>query len=557
MTAASKDTIAAHERLLLNVFSDEYVFTIPRYQRPYSWQTEQAGDLFDDLVGAMGDSGGDVAAQPPYFLGSIVLIKSALSPKADVVDGQQRLTTLTILLSALREISEGASVHQLHKYICATGDAFAGTEDLYRLSIRSQDQDIFETNIQTPGALAAFVAQGAGVDLKDSQLRILENARFLRDKLLGLPPQMRVRLGMFLIQRCYLVVVSASDRESAYRIFAVMNDRGLDLSPTDILKAVVTGALPEKYVDVWDDLEEELGRDGFRDLFSHIRMVFAKRKMQRTLSAEFEESVLARTTPGDFVDKVLKPYAKTFAKLSEGFEGGVAADETNRLLHHLRRLDNFDWIPPALAYLARHSDETARLDFVRDLERLAYAMFVLRYNVNARLGRYAAVLDAVERDHAATLAKALDLNDAEKADVRAALDGPIYPMLRVRLPLLQRLDSLLAASGVSYDPKVVSIEHVLPQTPADTSGWTQTFPDAALRAHWVHRLANLVLLSRAKNSQASNYDFDVKKTQYFNKGNVVTFALTSQVLNEPIWTPAVLDRRQRTLVDALATEWRL
>src|SRR5262245_43161933 len=82
------------------VFSDRFFFKIPPYQRPYSWTTEHASALLDDLVGHIED-GEDLDNLAPYFLGTIVLIKGD-RPEAEVVDGQQRLTTLTILLSVLR-----------------------------------------------------------------------------------------------------------------------------------------------------------------------------------------------------------------------------------------------------------------------------------------------------------------------------------------------------------------------------------------------------------------------------------------------------------------------
>src|SRR5258705_13611816 len=95
-------TLVAHEEPLSKIFSDDYVFRIPSYQRPYAWATEQGRELFEDLLGSMQSDAGPVEEMSPYFLGSIVLIKQEANPMADVVDGQQRLTTLTILLAALR-----------------------------------------------------------------------------------------------------------------------------------------------------------------------------------------------------------------------------------------------------------------------------------------------------------------------------------------------------------------------------------------------------------------------------------------------------------------------
>ena len=81
-------TLVAHEESISRIFSDDYVFRIPGYQRPYAWTREQARELIDDLLDFMAANEGDVADMPPYFLGSIVLIKQESQPDADVVDGQ-------------------------------------------------------------------------------------------------------------------------------------------------------------------------------------------------------------------------------------------------------------------------------------------------------------------------------------------------------------------------------------------------------------------------------------------------------------------------------------
>ena len=100
----------AYEQPVAKIFSDDYVFRIPGYQRPYAWTTDQAQELFDDLLMFMQAAGGPVEEMPPYFLGSIVLIKEEGAPQADVVDGQQRLTTLTVLLAAIRSCVSEANL---------------------------------------------------------------------------------------------------------------------------------------------------------------------------------------------------------------------------------------------------------------------------------------------------------------------------------------------------------------------------------------------------------------------------------------------------------------
>src|SRR3712207_1048229 len=102
VTTPTPKTLSAQEQPLAKIFSDDFAFSIPGYQRPYAWTTEHAGELLDDLLDFMGTDGESRGALNPYFLGSIVLIKG-LTPESEVVDGQQRLTTLTILLAVLRE----------------------------------------------------------------------------------------------------------------------------------------------------------------------------------------------------------------------------------------------------------------------------------------------------------------------------------------------------------------------------------------------------------------------------------------------------------------------
>src|SRR5215204_3106075 len=133
-------TLEAAEKPILDIFCDKYVFHIPSYQRPYAWTTEQAGELLEDVLYACG-TGGDVKEQPPYFLGSIVLIKDPQRPEADVVDGQQRLTTLTILLAVLRDIEGGKTgrLGTLDKRIRLEGDEITGTPDTFLLTTRDRD----------------------------------------------------------------------------------------------------------------------------------------------------------------------------------------------------------------------------------------------------------------------------------------------------------------------------------------------------------------------------------------------------------------------------------
>ena len=193
---------------------------------------------------------------------------------------------------------------------------------------------------------------------------MIENARLLRERPEVLSNGQRRRLTMYLAQRCYLVVVAASDQESAFRIFSVLNSRGLDLSPADILKAEIIGALPEqqqdKYTTVWEDLEDDLGRDRFAELFGHIRMIHRKQKMQGTLIAGFREFVPTGNAPASFIDNELLPYAEAYADITDqAFSNFQHAEAINRQPIHLSWLDNFDWQPLRDQLIARRRADPA------------------------------------------------------------------------------------------------------------------------------------------------------------------------------------------------------
>ena len=555
-----KQVIKATEQNLVAIFGDEYLFEIPLYQRPYAWTTEQVDELLDDLLTALRRD-----AESPYFLGSIVLIKGEGHPHSAVVDGQQRLTTLAMILCVLRDLtSDAKEAADIDAFIRQEGNEIKGTEDQFRLSLRERDRKFFDNNVQAKEATTRLPSLDVG-SFTDSWRRITMNVKQIQQELAILPSADRKSLAAFIAQQCYLVVVTATDRDSAYRIFSVMNDRGLDLSPTDILKAETIGGLQEvdqvEYGEKWESVEERLGRDSFRDLFAHIRMINAKSKLRQTLQADFQEHVLSRTTGADFIDRILQPYADIYETVRDAsYESAQDAEQVNRYLSYLGRLDNFDWIPPAMAFFhqnAHNRDQLLR--FTKDLERLAYGLFIRRANVTERVNRYAEVLQEIERG--------LDLSDPhsrlqlttfEKVDIRSRLDGGVYLWVAVaRRVVLQRLDNLVAEIGATYQRDTTTVEHVLPQNPKDDSEWVQWFPDEKLRQAWTHRLANLVLLSRRKNSQASNWDFERKKKEYFQRRGVSSFALTTQVLSESEWTPKVLERRQSQLIGALSEEWRL
>ena len=556
--------ISGAEYPLAKIFSSDFDYSIPSYQRPYAWTEVQAGELFSDLVDFFTKEKDDT-----YFLGSIVLIKDEGKPHSEVIDGQQRLTTLTILLAALTTQFSGELRTDFENYLREPGRASQGLKPKPRLSLRERDRQFFADHVQglkLPKLLALDPAQLEN----ESQRNIRRNAEVMLQRLkasFGDDIERLCEFGAFLVQRCFLVAVSTPSQQSAFRVFSVLNSRGLDLLPTDIIKSDVIGSIKpmrqEAFTEVWEELEVETGRDGFAEVFGHIRMIYAREKARKALLEEFRERVSGKAASGEeLVTKVIEPYTEAYliAKHCQYVSTANAA-EINALLKWLNRIDNSDWLPSAMKFLADKAGDAAYVHwFLRKLERLAACMHICAYDVNARIERYAKVLWALEKAHSMDApVSAVELAAHEKSTMRGVLDGETYLMMaRRRNYLMLRLDSFLVDGAATYDPTVLTIEHVLPQTVAEGSLWAMTWPEITDRQVWLHRLANLVPLTQRRNSLAQNYDFERKKKAYFGgKQGVSSYALTTQVLNTEAWTPEVVKQRQSDLMDVLSTHWEL
>lgn len=557
--------ISGAEYPLSKIFSSDFEYVIPSYQRPYAWTVDQASELFDDLYDFFKNE-----QDEGYFLGSIVLIKDENVPFAEVIDGQQRLTTLTILLAALAETMAAGHRDTLLKYICEPGNEFEGLKPKPRLTLRDRDQPFFSRYIQNLEFAGIAQLDDQSLD-NDSQRNLRANCLLMESRLnkkFGGDPARLKNFVQFLLQRCYLVAVSTPSQQSAFRVFSVMNSRGLDLQPTDIIKADIIGKFSseterDEYSERWEDMEVELGRSGFNDLFAYVRMIYGKEKAKRALLEEFRSQVLEKVpSPKLLVNDVLEPYAEALSVVrNANYSASANAQDVNNYLNWLNKIDNSDWIPPAILFLANHKNDPAyALWFFMQLERLAAYLHVCSKNVNQRIERYAEVIEALEQPHSLSEPVSdLELTELEKEEMRHVFNGDIYNMTaRRRNYLILRLDSFLSDGGAVYNHTILTIEHVLPQTVNSGSEWERLWPDADQRQLWTHKLANLVPLNFRRNVQASNYDFGKKKSAYFGgKSQVSSFVLTTQVLSATSWSPAHVKQRHDDLIDVLAEKWDL
>ena len=555
--------ITGKEYPLSKIFSADFEYHIPGYQRPYAWTEEETGILFDDLYELF-----QTELIDNYFLGSIVLIKDENKPYADVIDGQQRLTTLSILFSVMTDSFHTEKYrNNCKKYLQEEGNILEGIAAQPRVFLREWDRDFFSKYIQDVQLNALAQIDPMTLDT-EAKKHIQKNCAVLREKFndsFSTEDEL-LKFSQFILTRCFLVVVSTPNQESAFRVFSVMNSRGLDLLPTDIIKSMIIGKLPKEeekaYTAKWEELENLTGRDGFNEVFTHTRTIFAKERPKKNLLEEFKEYVIALTSPKTLIDDYLVPYTEAYVCLKNcEFSSTQNAEEINGLLYWLNKTNNYDWMPPAIKFLTDHkNDSTYILWFIRKLERLASYLLVTAQDVNHRMDRYKWILGEMESRPNNSIIEPLvniELTDWEKERFIDALNGDIYSMTAKRRNyIIQRLDSFVSDGGATYNTKIFTIEHVLPQHINADSEWMKLWPDTQKRQFWLNKIANLVPLTRQRNSAAQNYDFDTKKEKYFqSKNGTSSYILTTQVINVKSWTPEVVEARQKDLKEVFIDNW--
>lgn len=559
--------IVGKEYPLKDIFNKGFDYYIPPYQRPYAWSEEETRILFEDLYDFCKTADED----DNYFLGSIVLKKEEDIPRADVIDGQQRLTTLTILLSTMCNFMTGKKKDSCYKYIQEEGDIIEGIESKPRLHLREKDQEFFNKYIQNL-KIDELLSLNKENLKNEAQKHIYENCKVfvncMKEQLQS-DEELIFNFCRFVANRCYLVVVCAPSQQSAFRVFSVMNSRGMDLLPIDIVKADVIGKIStneqQKYTDKWEELETIATRDGFNEVFTHIRMIFAKTKAKKSLLEEFIQYVVEKLEPKQLIDDYLEPYTNSYIHIkNKNYESVRNAEEINKYLFWLNKLEFSDWMPVAMKfYVSNENDPDYMLWFFKKFERLTSYLHVTARDINQRIERYKLVLDEMDNNANSTIdnpLRSIELTNQEKKNFVTALNGDIYlyPAKR-RNYIILRLNDFVSdgAQNVNYSPDILTIEHVLPQTVKPETEWAKTWPDEEVRKYWLNKISNLVPLTRQKNSEAQNYDFRTKVDIYFRKNGTTSYPLTTQVVMETQWTLDLVEQRQKQLIQVFKEKWDL
>jgi hypothetical protein len=248
-----------------DLLSETNVFDLPPFQRPFSWEPEIAAQLYDDLQTAYihysGDNSGNLH-DPVYFLGAIIVCKQGANSPFQIVDGQQRLITLSVILALLRDrVSNQATQTDIQRYLLRNEYPARGLPESPRLRIRSIDNSSYVSWIIKPNGTTQLPTAAD----TDSAQRLLEVTRRLRSELRSTTENYMSGIATFILNRCQFIVIESQSMDGAYRLFRGVNIPGQPLADIDLARAELVGPASgggqdcRKLAETWDEIEDQIG----------------------------------------------------------------------------------------------------------------------------------------------------------------------------------------------------------------------------------------------------------------------------------------------------------
>jgi len=570
MSTNKKGQIDSAKVVTREVFS-KFWFRIPDYQRAYVWGKDEISELIDDVNYASEHN-----PEGQYFLGSMVLRKATRSEgglsfeEHELLDGQQRLTTLMLMLACIRDRTANSKLKDTcRKMLYQEENEWENIPGRNRLVYDIRDnvgefiERLVKANAGTRSAALSGIAASKNLSLAnmaagmqtihaclDAGERFSSTADF--DRFVG-----------YLLNNALFIYVATEDLDDAFRLFTILNDRGIPLSNSDILKAKNLGTIAKdsertKWAEYWEEVEGEMGRDEFDRFLSLVRTIYVKDKAREGLLKEFDERIYGAKPPllalGTETFEAVKAYKDAFDEAIQ-FDGLPAILDNayrNRINVMRRGLPATDWIPPVLAWYRKFKAQNL-LDLIERIDNKFSADWVVQLTPTQRISNMNDVLKTIEAASTPQDVLASKAFDFDRKLLLDLLDGAIYGRRFAKYVLL-RLEYLLASHAAPLNlPDEISVEHILPQNPDKASQWVQDFTDEQ-RELWLHRLGNLTLLSRRKNASLGNLDFTDKRVRYFGD-RVESLPNSQRVLAIASFGPSALEARHGDLWVRLKTSY--
>ncbi len=563
-----KNLLDARTVSYLELIGNGKSYSVPPYQRDYSWTEEEWSDLWNDIVGLR------EAPAERHFMGPLV-VEARSDLDFVVIDGQQRLATLGLLALAviarlLALAEEGTEPEANRIWAQRLRDRFVGEKhptshfESSRLSLNEANDGFWQSYLvrlrkpRNPQSLPR-----SNRLLHDGFLYFGERLDELGELQSG-GEAMASLMFEAVARKLLFVLIIAGDDLDAYTVFETLNARGVGLTTTDLLKNYLFAQLrdPTDRAELdrqWRGLVGTVSPERFPEfLRTHLLTEQPEVRHPRRLFRTVRENFYALPEVIGLIER-LDERSELFAALSDpGHELWTERPEARPFLRELVLFRVPQTAPLLLAAWERFPPP----DFDRVLKLISVISFRYRVvsgrngggleQVCARAARR--ITDGTARSPAAVsrLLEPLQVEDTKMrqdfARLRVNTRGPRKKLARY---ILARLES--DASGSHIDPETDpgTLEHILPENPGEE--WEAAFPPDRQEAY-TYRIGNLALLAAGANREIGRRPYSEKLTAYRRS----TYALTREIaeLAPEEWTPALLEYRQQRLADRAVHIWR-
>lgn len=535
-------------------------FRVPAYQRSYSWEHEHIESLLNDINDAIKNK------EKEYFLGSIVVTGPA-GQRYEVVDGQQRLTTVSLLIAAIKDIfdkdGDTEVVSSVKTEFLASTDRKTKEKEP-KLVLNEVDNELYQELID-----GILKADGSKYP-RQSHKRLLEAAKFIykyMDDLCAASKDAEADLHAwldYLESNLKVIVVTAPDDSNAFIIFETLNDRGLELAISDLLKNYLFHKSSDKIEETknrWLSMVAVLESASDDPLIVTYLRQFAMSKYglirEKELFGLIKRRITNKKTALQFSSELATTAKVYSALINTDHEHWNKFDPKVRESIAAINLLGMTQIRPLLLAILEKFDPT---NVKKSFEKLVSA--AVRFQIVGGVGggslerMYAETAKSVSDGAISTVQELIKAFSSLPTD---SLFEQAFAIASISKQSLARYYLRCLEEGVmskdeervpSKDTGRVNLEHILPITLG--SDWQSEWGAEDARAYQ-KRIGNLALVSATGNSIVGNEKFDEKKKLYSKSA----LHFTKMIAIEGKWTKAAIDARQREMALTAVNVWSM
>ncbi len=532
------------------------LYKIPEYQRPYSWEKSHIDQLWDDLYEAW-DSNGN--GDDSYFLGTIILVDNG-DDRLDILDGQQRITTLMIYYAVLRDFFNEELSGQRNRIKRRLEESPDSDDSKYRLMTGEKHQDVFESTVLS------------GIDLEEenSYTDAAEYTKNVLEDKFDDPSELEDFFD-FVEEGIEIIKIETSELSYAIRLFQTVNNRGKDLTVSDLTKSYLLSLTSDEQRDIvtesWKKLSSKFddNYDRLDNLLSSYRLYVQDAKAEESiyeeLKSEFDASLEEKSSVVEIARDINK-YAEEYRNVE---------NEVSREMYMLSNLNHSQQWKTVLT-TAKKENFSDYDELVDDLVGLYYSYWIGGHNSQKikrpsyKILRKIKNGEGIEGVRDYIEGKRGGDNIAQK--VQNNLYSEVYGENWHR-PLLLALEYNLSVdkkTGEIEPGQDIHVEHILPKSYETAMEkeeyWREQFdPDEAAKLR--HTLGNLTPLEQAVHDVVLQKPFRTKKAHYMGKDDTLaslgddreatSFDLTRRVVDEyEDWNPEKIREHRKFLIGQTA-----